>query len=72
MGAHHDLVQRAVVLGVAVISAGPDGALDALVGITVHVMFLLCFDFFASMSPERKIMHGNSPRKCAGFVSAYN
>ena len=44
MGAHHDLVQRAVVLGVAVVSAGPDGAFDALVCVAVHVMFLLLLD----------------------------
>ena len=36
MGAHQDSVQGAVVLGVAVISTLPDGALDALVGMTVH------------------------------------
>ena len=36
MGTHHDLVQRAVVLGVAVVSALLDGAFDALVGIVVH------------------------------------
>ena len=41
MGTHHDAVQRAVVLGVAVVSALLDGALDALVGMTVHIRILL-------------------------------
>ena len=41
MGAHKDVVQRAVVLASAVISALCDGALDALVGMTVHDIFLL-------------------------------
>ena len=57
MGAYHDLIQRAVVLGVAVVSAGPDGALDALVGIAVHVMFLLCFGFAFSMPAGTKKMY---------------
>ena len=41
MGTHQDAVQRAVVLGVAVIGAGLDGAFNALVGMAVHVRFLL-------------------------------
>ena len=41
MGAHQDLVQRAVVFGIAVIGAGLDGAFDALVCIAVHIHFLL-------------------------------
>ena len=36
MGAHQDAVQRAVVLGIAVIGALLDGAFDALVGMVVH------------------------------------
>ena len=42
MGAHQDLVQRAVVLAVAVVSALLNGALNALVGVAVHSCFLLC------------------------------
>ena len=44
VGTHQDAVQRAVVGLVAVVSAGLDSALDALVGILVHVRssFLLC------------------------------
>ena len=41
MGADHDAVQRAVVLGVAMVSALLDGTLDALVCMTVHIHFLL-------------------------------
>ena len=36
MGTHQDPVQGAVVLGVAVIGAGLDGAFNALVGMAVH------------------------------------
>ena len=36
VGAHQDPVQGAVVLGVAVICAGLNGAFDALVGMMVH------------------------------------
>ena len=36
MGAHHDLIQGAVVLMVAVVGAGAHGAFDGLVGVTVH------------------------------------
>ena len=41
VGTHQDPVQRAVVLGIAVISAGLNGAFDALVGMTVHSHILL-------------------------------
>ena len=44
VGAHQNAVQRAVVLAVAVVSAGLNGAFDALVSITVHSSFLLLFD----------------------------
>ena len=43
MGAHQDAVQRAVVLGIAMVCAGLDGAFDALISMAVHVIFLLCF-----------------------------
>ena len=56
MGAHQDLVQRAVVLSVAVISAGGDGAFDALVGIAVHLDYLLLFGFGFSMAGGCEIM----------------
>ena len=41
MGAHHDLVQGTIVFGVAVVSAGLNGAFDALIGMTIHIRFLL-------------------------------
>ena len=43
VGAHQNPVQGAVVLGIAVVSAGLDGAFNALVGVTIHVLFLLLF-----------------------------
>lgn len=41
VGAHHDPLQRAVVLGVAVVGALRNGAFDALVSIAVHDRDLL-------------------------------
>ena len=38
MGAHQDPLQGAVVGIVAVVSAGLDGTLDALVGLAVHIV----------------------------------
>jgi hypothetical protein len=50
VGTHQDSLQRAVVGVVAVVSAGLDGAFDALVGIAVHGHFLLFFGFGFSMT----------------------
>ena len=41
MGTHQDPVQGAVVGVIAVISAGLDGAFNALVGVLVHFSYLL-------------------------------
>jgi hypothetical protein len=41
MGTHQDPLQGAVVLAVAVVSAGLHGAFNALVGMAVHMHFLL-------------------------------
>jgi len=41
MGAHQNLVQRAVVLALAMMGALLDSTFDALVCIIVHVFFLL-------------------------------
>ena len=49
MGAHQNPLQGAVVLAVAVVSAGLNGALNALVGMTVHLFFLLFTEFAFSM-----------------------
>ena len=43
MGADKDPIQGAVVGVIAVISAGLDGAFDALVCMTIHIHFLLLF-----------------------------
>ena len=44
MGTHQNPVQGAVVLGIAVVSAGLDGAFNALVGMTVHRKSSFLFD----------------------------
>ena len=45
VGTHLNVIQRAVVLGIAVVRAGLDGTLNALIGFAVHSWFLLCFGF---------------------------
>lgn len=64
MGAHKDVVQRAVVLASAVIGALCDGALDALVGMTVHSCFLLLFDYGNSMAWVRKSIQEINSKYC--------
>ena len=54
VGAHQDAVQGAVVFGIAVVSALLNGALDALVCLIVHVVFLLLFGFCISMSQQAR------------------
>ena len=49
MGADHDTVQRAIVLGVAVISALLHSAFNALVGMTIHGVFLLLLNYSVSI-----------------------
>ena len=39
MGTHQNPVQRAVVLGVAVVCAGLNGTFDALIGMAIHNSF---------------------------------
>ena len=56
MSADHDAIQGAVVLSVAVMSTGLDGAFDALVCMAVHTHFLLYFGVFDSMPPKSQIM----------------
>ena len=41
VGTHQNLVQGAVVFGVAVIGAGLNGAFDALISMAIHSRFLL-------------------------------
>ena len=43
VGTHQNPVQRAVVLAVAVVCAGLDGAFDTLVCMAVHKCYLLLF-----------------------------
>jgi hypothetical protein len=56
MSTNHDAIQRAVVLGVAVMGAGLDGAFDALVSMAVHTHFLLCFGVLDSMPLKLQII----------------
>ena len=58
MGAHQNLVQRAVVLGIAVVSAGLDGAFDALVCMTVHSSFPPFVWYGISMTRKSPGKHG--------------
>ena len=43
MGTNLDAIQRAIVLGIAVVGACLDSAGDALICFAVHSLFLLCF-----------------------------
>ena len=49
MCAHQNAVQRAVVFGIAVVSALLNGAFNALVCLVIHVAFLLLIRFGFSM-----------------------
>ena len=49
VSAHHDAVQRAVVLGIAMVSALLNGAFDALVCVTIHDFQPPFFEFAVSM-----------------------
>ena len=61
VGAYQNLVQRTVVLGIAVVGAGPNGTFDALVGIAVHSCFLLFLGFCVSMSAFFNCITGKLP-----------
>ena len=50
VGAHHNAIQGTVVLGVAVICTLLDGALNALICVTVHCSFLLFVWYSGSMT----------------------
>ena len=56
MGAHLNALQRAVVLGVAVVSAGCDSAGNTLVGMAVHSHFPLFTDFGISLAQNMRSM----------------
>jgi hypothetical protein len=60
VGAHQNAVQGAVVLGVAVVGAGLDGAFDALVGMTVHSCILLFVWYGISMTATKKYIQEKS------------
>jgi hypothetical protein len=51
VSAYQDAVQRAEVLVLAVVSALLDGAFDALVGMIVHIKYLLLSKLGFSMHP---------------------
>ena len=50
VGAHHNPIQRTVVLSITVVSAGLNGAFDTLVCVVVHIFFLLLIGYGISMS----------------------
>ena len=55
VGAHHDPIQRTVVLVLAVMCALGNGAFDALVGIAVHMADLLFLSSKLVWTIRRKI-----------------
>ena len=56
MGPHHDLVQRAVVLGIAMICTLLNGAFNALICIVVHSFSLLLLISPLVFPANRKIL----------------
>ena len=54
VGTHHDPLQGAVVCFIAMVHALGNGALDALVGIVVHDLFLLFFVMLQVCPQTRK------------------
>ena len=71
MGTHQDSVQRAVVLTVAVVGAGLNGAFNALVCMAVHGHFLLFVWYGISMAHRQETKRGKNflflafcPRPC--------
>ena len=60
MGAHQNLIQRTVIFSVTMVGAGLDGALDALVCVAVHVLFLLLIWYAISMTHRKERNRGNN------------
>ena len=54
VGTHHDLIQGAVVLVVAVVGAGAHGAFDGFVGMAIHKKASFEFGFGNSMCVSGK------------------
>ena len=71
VGTHQDPVQRAVILGIAVISTLLDGALDALVCMTVHIGASFVFGFDFSMAQTRKTIQEISPNLAFFIETCY-
>ena len=59
VGTHQDPLQRAVVSILAVVCTLRNGALNALVCVTVHIQFLLPFSFGISMAQQAKTIQAN-------------
>ena len=60
MGTHQDSVQRAVVLAVAVVGAGLNGAFNALICMAVHGHFLLFVWYGISMAHRQETKRGKN------------
>ena len=56
MSTHQNLIQRTVVLTLAVVCALLNGTFDALVGMAVHSCFLLLIGFGISMGKRKEII----------------
>lgn len=59
MGANQNVIQRAIVLVLAMMGALLNSTLNALVDIVVHDHFLLLLSSQLLWTPEIKISHGN-------------
>jgi hypothetical protein len=55
MSTHLNPVQRAIVLRVAVVSTGLNGAFDALICMIVHIFFLLFLEYGISIAERDRI-----------------
>ena len=64
VGAYQNAVQRAVVFGIAVVSALLNGAFDAFVCLVIHVVVLLLFGFWVSMSVVGEEIQENFSFSC--------
>ena len=57
VGTHQDAIQRAIVLGVAMVSALLYGALNTLVGMAIHGLFLLFLIYGLIVCTKEEIIH---------------
>jgi hypothetical protein len=64
MGAHQDMIQRAVVRGAAMVGTLLNGACDTLIGVAIHIFILLLIGFLGSMTPISNFIPKPSGNDC--------